>query len=74
MGLAQSTVWAPLSCLRDCSLVDSRPRGRASLYFLARPELLDLLAAAEQLLAATGEAVDLCPTYGTHPAPEGPAR
>ncbi|MEV7865257.1 metalloregulator ArsR/SmtB family transcription factor [Streptomyces sp. NPDC088124] len=65
VGLAQSTVSAHLSCLRDCGLVDYRPQGRASLYFLARPELLDLLASAEQLLAATGEAVDLCPTYGT---------
>ncbi|WP_331743712.1 metalloregulator ArsR/SmtB family transcription factor [Kitasatospora sp. NBC_01300] len=69
VGLAQSTVSAHLACLRDCGLVDSRPQGRASLYFLARPELLDLLASAEQLLAATGEAVDLCPTYGTPAAP-----
>ena len=28
-------------------------------------ELLDLLASAETLLAATGNAVALCPTYGT---------
>ncbi|MFF0541037.1 ArsR/SmtB family transcription factor [Streptomyces coelicoflavus] len=68
VGLAQSTVSAHLACLRDCGLVDSRPVGRASLYFLARPELLDLLASAEQLLAATGEAVELCPTYGTSAA------
>ncbi|MGA5191428.1 ArsR/SmtB family transcription factor [Streptomyces griseoincarnatus] len=75
VGLAQSTVSAHLSCLRDCGLITSRPQGRATLHSLARPELLDLLAAAEQLLAATGEAVDLCPTYGTHPAaPEEPAR
>lgn len=67
LGLAQSTVSAHLSCLRDCGLVDSRTQGRSSFYFLARPELLDLLASAEQLLAATGEAVDLCPTYGAHP-------
>jgi hypothetical protein len=26
--------------------------------------LLDLLASAERLLAATGDAVVLCPTYG----------
>ncbi|MFJ3620569.1 ArsR/SmtB family transcription factor [Streptomyces iakyrus] len=64
VGLAQSTVSAHLSCLRECGLVDSRPEGRSSRYFLARPELLDLLASAEQLLAATGEAVALCPTYG----------
>jgi DNA-binding transcriptional ArsR family regulator len=65
LGLAQSTVSAHLSCLRECGLVVSRPVGRASMHSLARPELLDLLAAAEQLLAATGEAVDCCPTYGT---------
>ena len=27
-------------------------------------ELLDVLAAAERLLAVTGDAVALCPTYG----------
>ncbi|KNE84310.1 MULTISPECIES: ArsR/SmtB family transcription factor [Streptomyces] len=68
VGLAQSTVSAHLACLRDCGLVTFRPVGRASWYSLARPELLDLLAAAEQLLAATGEAVDLCPAYGTRSA------
>ena len=65
VGLAQSTVSGHLSCLRDCGLVTARAEGRASLYSLARPELLDLLAAAERLLEATGDAVTLCPTYGT---------
>lgn len=64
LGLAQSTVSGHLSCLRDCGLVTARAEGRASLYSLARPELLDLLVAAETLLAATGDAVSLCPTYG----------
>lgn len=64
LGLAQSTVSAHLACLRECGLVDYRPRGRASVYFLARIELMDLLESAEQLLAATGEAVALCPNYG----------
>jgi DNA-binding transcriptional ArsR family regulator len=64
LGLAQSTVSAHLACLRDCQLVDSRPVGRQSLYRLTQPALLGLLAAAEQLLADTGNAVDLCPTYG----------
>lgn len=67
LGLAQSTVSGHLSCLRDCGLVAARAEGRASLYSLSRPELLDVLAAAERLLAATGEAVTLCPTYGTDP-------
>lgn len=65
LGLAQSTVSAHLSCLRDCGLVTSRPQGRASLWSLTTaPQLLELLAAAERLLAATGDAVALCPTYG----------
>lgn len=63
LGLAQSTVSAHLACLRDCGLVVSRPEGRASMFSLARPELLDLLLAAEKLLAATGDAVVLRPGY-----------
>ena len=67
LGLAQSTVSAHLACLRDCGLVTSRPQGRASLLSLATaPELLEVLGAAERLLAVTGDAVDLCPTYGSH--------
>ena len=65
LGLAQSTVSKHLACLRDCGLVDSRPQGRASMFSLTRhDELLEVLAAAERLLALTGDAVDLCPTYG----------
>ena len=64
LGLAQSTVSAHLACLRDCGLVKSRPEGRASMFSLAHPELFALLTAAEKLLAATGDAVVLCPTYG----------
>ncbi|WP_336028601.1 ArsR/SmtB family transcription factor [Geodermatophilus sp. FMUSA9-8] len=65
LGLAQSTVSKHLACLRDCGLVESRPQGRASMFSLTtRDELLELLAAAERLLALTGDAVDLCPTYG----------
>lgn len=61
LGLGQSTVSSHLACLRGCGLVDYRARGRASVYHLTRPELMDLLAAAEALLAATGSAVALCP-------------
>jgi DNA-binding transcriptional ArsR family regulator len=64
LGLAQSTVSGHLACLRDCGLVAVRAEGRASVYSLARPEVLDLLAAAEQFLAVTGDQVALCPTYG----------
>ncbi|WP_207782468.1 ArsR/SmtB family transcription factor [Phytoactinopolyspora limicola] len=65
LGLAQSTVSKHVACLRDCGLVDGRPEGRQVFYSLARPELLDVLAAAEAVLAATGNAVALCPNYGT---------
>ncbi|MFD6859168.1 ArsR/SmtB family transcription factor [Rhodococcus sp. NPDC060090] len=65
LGLAQSTVSAHVACLRDCGLVQGRPEGRQVFYSLTRPELLDLLASAETLLAATGNAVALCPNYGT---------
>lgn len=64
LGLAQSTVSSHLACLRDCGLVDYRPQGRASMYHVTHMELMDLLAAAETLLRATGEAVSLCPNYG----------
>ncbi|WP_202805960.1 ArsR/SmtB family transcription factor [Actinopolymorpha alba] len=72
LGLAQSTVSAHVACLRDCGLVEGRPEGRQVFYSLARPELLDLLAAAETLLAATGNAVALCPTYGITARAAGP--
>ena len=65
LGLAQSTVSAHLACLRDCGLVAGRPQGRQMFYSLTRPELMDLLAAAQTLLGATGSAVALCPNFGT---------
>ncbi|MEW5808168.1 metalloregulator ArsR/SmtB family transcription factor [uncultured Mycolicibacterium sp.] len=65
LGAAQSTVSAHLACLRECGLVTGRPEGRQVFYSLTRPELMDLMAAAETLLAATGSQVALCPTYGT---------
>lgn len=70
LGLAQSTVSAHVACLRDCGLVVGRPQGRQVFYSLARPELMDVLASAEALLAATGNAVALCPNYGTDSTPE----
>lgn len=65
LGLAQGTVSGHLACLRDCGLVVARPEGRQMFYSLAHPELMDLLNAAERLLALTGDAVVLCPKYGT---------
>ncbi|WP_036349651.1 winged helix-turn-helix domain-containing protein [Mycolicibacterium aromaticivorans] len=64
VGLAQSTVSKHLACLRECGLVDSAPVGRASLFRLTQPALIDVLASAQIVLDATGEAVAVCPTYG----------
>src|SRR5690349_20987259 len=63
LGLAQSTVSGHLACLRDCGLAAVQPQGRASVWSLAQPALLDLLTAAEAVLEATGNAVTLCPAY-----------
>jgi len=64
LGLAQSTVSGHLACLRDCGLAAARPQGRASVWSLTQPALPGLLAAAEAVLEATGNAVTLCPIYG----------
>jgi DNA-binding transcriptional ArsR family regulator len=70
LGLAQSTVSKHLACLRDCGLVTSRPEGRASMFSLTHPQDLDeLFAAAERLLALTGDAVTLCVNHGTDTLP-----
>ena len=65
LGLAQSTVSKHLACLRDCGLVTSEPAGRASVFRLAQPALAEMLAAAETVLDATGNAIALCPAWGT---------
>lgn len=66
LGLAQSTVSKHLACLKDCGLVASRPDGRASMWSLNhRQTVMDLFASAERLLALTGDAVALCPNFGT---------
>ena len=65
LGLAQSTVSKHLACLKDCGLVTSRPEGRASKWSLNHTgTVMDLLSAAERLLALTGDAVTLCPNFG----------
>ena len=74
LGLPQSTVSKHVACLRDCGLVDGRPEGRQVFYRLTRPELFTLLEAAEALLAATGYAVALCPTYGRTDPTQGADR
>ena len=61
LGLAQSTVSAHLAHMRESGVVQSRARGRQSLYRLSRPELFTVLSAAESLLAASGNDVEHCP-------------
>jgi len=70
VGLAQSTVSKHLGCLKECGLVDSQPEGRASVFRLIQPALIDLLASAEAVLHSTGQAVALCPVYGIGICPE----
>ncbi len=61
LGLAQSTVSKHLACLRQCGLVSSRPVGRASVFALTEPDLVArVLASAETLLGATGDAAARC--------------
>jgi DNA-binding transcriptional ArsR family regulator len=69
VGLAQSTVSKHLACLRECGLVASEPVGRASLFRLTQPALIDVLACAQTVLDATGQAVAICPTYGVDSCP-----
>jgi DNA-binding transcriptional ArsR family regulator len=52
-------------CLAECGLIEARPEGRSTMYSLAHREVLNLLREAETLLALTGDAVTLCPTF--HP-------
>ncbi len=62
-GRSQATVSEHVGCLRGCGLVESRTEGRQSYYRLASPEIVEVLVAGQRLLAATGEAVRLCPVH-----------
>lgn len=64
LGSSQGNVSGHLACLRECGLVTARPEGRAMLYRIAHPEIVDLLRAAELLLERTRQQVRLCPNYG----------
>ncbi|MGL3806480.1 ArsR/SmtB family transcription factor [Paeniglutamicibacter sp. R2-26] len=59
LGLAQSTVSAHLSCLRDCGLVTSRAVGRSSMFSLADPALLGTLLGEAQNYIGRGSAPGL---------------
>lgn len=63
VGGSQSNVSAHLACLKDCGLVTDRPQGRAVLYRLATPQVVELLRQAERLLGEVGHEVALCGNY-----------
>ena len=61
VGSTQSNVSNHLACLKGCGLVVDRPGARRQVFYaIAHPEVSGLLAAADRLLAATGERVALC--------------
>lgn len=55
LALAQSTISGHLAALRALGLVEGRHEGRQVFYSLARPEVLDLLAKADEVIAAGPE-------------------
>ncbi|MEP1125370.1 MAG: metalloregulator ArsR/SmtB family transcription factor [Ilumatobacter sp.] len=70
VGASQPNVSNHLGCLRGCGLVVDRPGSRRQVFYsIARPEVRELLLAAEQLLVEGGQAVTLCsnPLMGKHP-------
>ena len=67
VGGTQGNVSGHLRCLKECGLVVDRPEGRQVFYRIARTEVLDVLRAAEALLAVTWDAIELCPNYDAQP-------
>ena len=61
VGSSQPNVSGHLACLKECGLVSDRPEGRQVFYRISSPEVLELLAAAERVLASHGHRVRLCP-------------
>lgn len=61
LGLAQSTVSGHLASLRTAGIVDARPDGRSTYYYLAGADVWALLAAADDLLRANGSGAAVCP-------------
>ena len=67
LGGSQGNVSGHLRCLKECGLVTDRPQGRQVFYRIARDEVVDVLRAAEALLAVTGHAIELCANYEARP-------
>ena len=61
VGSSQPNVSNHLGCLKGCGLVVDRPGERRQVFYsIARPEVRELLVAAERLLLEGGQAVTLC--------------
>jgi|SRR5680860_1004060 len=61
VGSSQPNVSNHLGCLKGCGLVVDRPGARRQVFYsIARPEVRELLVAAERLLVEGGQAVTLC--------------
>lgn len=65
LGTSQPNVSGHLACLKECGLVVDRPQGRAVYYSLTTADLLDVLRAAETLLASVGHRIELCGSFQT---------
>jgi len=63
LGGSQSNISGHVACLKDCGLVDARPEGRQIFYRISAPEVVAALRSAEELLALSGQKIELCPNY-----------
>lgn len=71
VGSSQSNVSNHLACLRECGLVVDRPAERRQVFYsIAHPQLRDVLAATDTLLAEAGHDIELCANPYMSPASE----
>jgi DNA-binding transcriptional ArsR family regulator len=63
LGGSQSNISGHVGCLKDCGLVSDRPEGRQVFYRISAPEVVAALRSAEELLAVSGQQIELCPNY-----------
>lgn len=61
VGTSQPNVSGHLACLKECGLVVDRPAERRQVFYrIARPEVHDVLRAADRLVAELGPAIQAC--------------
>ena len=65
--LTQPNVSMHLACLWECGLVAREKRGR-EVYYRLIDGVVNLLAAADAVVAEAGETVGACPRYGSRKA------